>query len=428
MIDLTKLKEKAEQIREAIAKKHIDLDFDKFMAIHEEQEKLKERVDRLRQIRNDLSDQIAGATAQHRQNLIAESKANNLQLQELENQNAELQRDWQEMLARLPGLPHPKAPVGADDHDNLEIRKWGCPRAAEETPRDHLELAQMHQMVDFDNAREIAGSRAYALTGWGALLEMALMRFALDQILAKNFVPVLPPVMVRENAMFGTGYFPVGQENAYELGKDKLFLTGTAEVGIVALQAGKTFDVDKLPMRFVGVSTCFRREAGAAGKDTRGLYRMHQFQKVEQVVICPADEKLAQEEHDRLLANSEEILQALELPYRVVECCTGELGLGQHRKYDIETWMPSRKSYGETHSASNLLDFQARRLNMKQRDGDGTKKFVYTLNNTAIASPRILIAMMENHQQADGKIYIPKALRSYIAEKEYIDCRHGFAY
>ncbi|MBX9569575.1 MAG: serine--tRNA ligase [Candidatus Obscuribacterales bacterium] len=420
MIDLTQLKEKEQQIREAIAKKHVDLDFDKFLAVHSEQEKLKEQVDRLRQVRNELTETIARANVEDKANLIARSKENNIHLQGMEAQLIELQKQWQELAARLPGLPHPNAPVGRDEHDNIERYKWGNPRTLEETPRDHLELANLHQMVDFDQARELAGSRAYALTGWGALLEMAAMRFAFDHILAKGYTPVAPPVMVRENAMYGTGYFPVGQENAYELTKDKLFLTGTAEVGMVALQAGKTFDIESLPKRFVGMSTCFRREAGAAGRDTRGLYRMHQFQKVEQVVICPADEKFAQEEHDQLLANAEEILQALELPYRVVECCTGELGLGQYRKYDIETWMPSRKGYGETHSASNLRDFQARRLNIRHRDAAGQKHFAYTLNNTAIASPRILIALIENHQQADGKIYIPKALRRYLGDTESI--------
>lgn len=425
MIDLTQLKEKEQEIRDAIEKKRIDLDFDKFIAVHNQHEALKEQVDKLRQVRNELSEKIAAAN-DNKAELIAHSKENNKRLQQLENTFNELTALWQELAARLPGLPHPKAPNGMDDSDNLELLKWGTPRPLEETPFDHLQLAQMHELVEFDKAREIAGSRAYALSGWGALLEMAVMRFAFDHILAKNYTPVLPPVMVRGNAMFGTGYFPVGQENAYELTKDKLYLTGTAEVGIVAMQSGKTFDLAGLPKRFVGMSTCFRREAGAAGKDTRGLYRMHQFQKVEQVIICPADNQLAQEEHDRLLQNSEEILQALELPYRVVECCTGELGLGQHRKYDIETWMPSRKGYGETHSASNLRDFQARRLNIKYEDNNGKKQFAYTLNNTAIASPRILIALLENHQDKAGKIFIPKALRRYLGEKEYIDVNTPF--
>ena len=420
MIDLTQLKNNEQAIRDAIAKKHIDVDFDKFLIVNAEQEELKAKVDKLRQLRNELSEQIAKVNGDKAE-LVARSKENNGQLAQLETRYNELQQMWLELAARLPGLPHPNAPVGVDDGDNLERHKCGTPRARQDTPRDHIELAHMHKMVDFDNAREIAGSRAYALTGWGALLEMAVMRFAFDKVLARGYTPVLPPVMVRENAMFGTGYFPIGQENAYELAKDKLFLTGTAEVGIVALQAGKTFDLNAMPKRFVGMSTCFRREVGAAGKDTRGLYRMHQFQKVEQVIICPADEELAQAEHDQLLLNSEMILQALELPYRVVECCTGELGLGQHRKYDVETWMPSRNAYGETHSASNLRDFQARRLNIKYRDENGKKQFAFTLNNTAIASPRILIALMENHQLSDGTIYIPPALRPYLGNKEYID-------
>lgn len=420
MIDLTQLQENEQELRDAIRKKRIDVDLDKFIAVHKEHEALKAQVDKLRQLRNEFSEKIATENG-NKGDLIAQSRENNKQLQTLECTLNELNHKWHELAARLPGLPHPNAPVGADDQDNIELHKWGRPRPYEATPRDHLQLAELHDLIDFTKAREISGSRAYALTGWGALLEMAVMRFAFDHILAKSYTPILPPVMVREDAMFGTGYFPVGQENAYELSKDKLYLTGTAEVGIVALQAGKTFELAGLPKRFVGMSTCFRREAGAAGKDTRGLYRMHQFQKVEQVIICPANEKLAQEEHDRLLQNSEEILQALELPYRVVECCTGELGLGQHRKYDIETWMPSRKSYGETHSASNLRDFQARRLNIKYKDNTGKKQFAYTLNNTAIASPRILIPLLENYQDEAGKIFIPQVLRRYLGNKEYID-------
>jgi seryl-tRNA synthetase len=234
-----------------------------------------------------------------------------------------------------------------------------------------------------------------------------------------GFTAVLPPLMVRQQAMYGTGYFPLGEDNAYMLEKDNLFLTGTSEVGIVAMHMNRTIEPAQLPMRYIGTSTCFRREAGAAGRDTKGLYRVHQFQKVEQVVFCQNDPKISEEEHYKLLQNAEDIVQALELPYRVVAVCTGDLGLGQVRKHDIETWMPSRNAYGETHSCSTFHDFQARRLNIRYKDGK-QKQFIHTLNNTAIASPRILIPLLENHQQADGGIYVPKALRPYLGGRELL--------
>mgnify|MGYP003386265520 CR=1 FL=1 len=420
MIDLNQLKEKELQLRQAILSKRIDLDFDRLLFLTEHVERQKLQVDLLRQTRNTLSEQIAKNTGT-RNELVEKSKLNNKDLVEAETVLRNYENERQGLEAMLPGIPHAAVPQGETDADNTERHKWGTPKPPDLTPRDHLQLAEMHGLVEFEAARAMSGSRAYALVGDGALLEMAVMRFAFDHILAKGFQAILPPLMVRTEAMFGTGYFPFGEENAYELTKDGLYLTGTSEVGIVALHAGKTIDLADLPKRMVGISTCFRREAGSAGRDTRGLYRMHQFQKVEQVVFCEADPALAQEQHDLLLQNAEEILQALELPYRVMECCSGELGLGQTRKYDIETWMPGRTNYGETHSCSNFEDFQARRLNIRYRDESGKKKLVYTLNNTAIASPRILIALLENHQDLQGRIYIPPVLRPYLTGRTHLE-------
>jgi seryl-tRNA synthetase len=300
------------------------------------------------------------------------------------------------------------------------VRRVGEVKTKPFPEKDHIELAAMHGMVDFDGARQIAGSRAYALIGNGALLEIALMRFAFDRLINKGFIPVSAPLLVKHVAMFGTGYFPLGEDNAYELERDQLFLTGTSEVGIVSLKANHVFELAQLPKRYIGLSACFRREAGAAGRDTKGLYRVHQFQKVEQIVFCANDPEISQREHLALLQNSEEIVQALELPYRVVAVCTGDLGLGQVRKHDIETWMPSRQSYGETHSCSSFHDFQARRLGIRYRDNGGNKAFIHTLNNTAIATPRILIAFLENHQVEDGSIYVPKVLRPYLGGREIL--------
>jgi seryl-tRNA synthetase len=331
----------------------------------------------------------------------------------------ELNLEFHQLSALLPGLPADDVPLGKTDQDNVEIRKSGDVPDVDFQRRDHLELAALHRLLDLEGARNAAGSRAYALVGLGALLELAVLRFALDRLVTAGFTAVLPPLMVRQQAMYGTGYFPLGEDNAYMLEKDNLFLTGTSEVGIVAMHMNRTIEPAQLPMRYIGTSTCFRREAGAAGRDTKGLYRVHQFQKVEQVVFCQNDPKISEEEHYKLLQNAEDIVQALELPYRVVAVCTGDLGLGQVRKHDIETWMPSRNAYGETHSCSTFHDFQARRLNIRYKDGK-QKQFIHTLNNTAIASPRILIPLLENHQQADGGIYVPKALRPYLGGRELL--------
>jgi seryl-tRNA synthetase len=273
-------------------------------------------------------------------------------------------------------------------------------------------------MVDWDGPRKFAGGRSYALKGNGALLELAVTRLAVDVLVSRGLTIVIPPVMVKERAMTGTGFFPLGREEAYGITADELFLVGTSEVPLVSMHCDETLEASALPMRYAGISNCFRREAGAYGKDTKGLYRVHQFTKVEQVVFCPPDEAVAEKEHYQLLANAEAILEKLEIPYRVAIACTGEIGLGQTRKHEVESWMPGRNdgkgAYNETHSCSTLGDFQARRSNIRVRLPDGTLGYPYTLNNTAIASPRILIPLLENHQNADGSITLPKALVPYM--------------
>ncbi len=414
MIDIEKIRRQPELFKQAIANKRVPLDLDELLHVDVQRRQLIDEVNHLRQERNRISKIVAGAAA-NKEEQLAQARVLGEKLAQREAILQALEADYARLMALVPGLPAQDVPAGQTDKDNVEIRRWGQARDASETKRDHIELAMMHGMLDFEGARQIAGSRAYALLGMGALLEMAVLRFALDHILKKNFLLVAPPLLVRHEAMFGTGYFPLGDDNAYELERDKLYLTGTCEVGIVAVHANKVFEHGNLPQRYVGISPCFRREAGAAGRDTRGLYRVHQFQKVEQVVFCENDADISMKEHYALLQNSEEILQALELPYRVVTVCTGDMGLGQVFKHDIETWMPSRQDFGETHSCSTFHDFQSRRLGIKYRDADGRRNFVHTLNNTAIASPRILIALLENHQNPDGTINVPAALRPYLS-------------
>jgi len=287
-------------------------------------------------------------------------------------------------------------------------------------PRDHVDLGESLDILDIARGVKLAGTRNYILKNEGVLLELAVLRLALDLMVERGFSPMIVPHLVKEEAMTGTGYFPLGREQAYAVEKDELFLIGTSEVSVTSFHMGEILDEKDLPRHYCGYSFCFRREAGTYGKDTRGLYRIHQFQKVEQVSVCVADEEVSVREHALLLGNAEALLQRLELPYRVVNVCSGDLGQGQVRKNDLETWMPSRGAYGETHSCSTFHDFQARRLGLRYRDADGQVRFCHTLNNTVAASPRILIPILELNQQADGSVVIPKALRPYMGGMERI--------
>ncbi len=419
MIDFEEVKKLELNYRRAIKAKRIPLDFDRLLEVADERRNATKLVEDLRRDRNRITAQVAAG--KDRTDNIERGRALGEKLKIAEANLLELESNYRVLTALLPGLPAPEVPEGETDADNFVIKKFGTPRIFDFEFKDQIQLAALHKMINLDGAREIAGSRAYALLGMGALLEIAVLQFALAHVIKKGLTPVLPPLLVNENAMFGTGYFPLGEDSAYHLEKDNLYLTGTSEVGAVAIHINQTIDVADLPLRYAGISPCFRREAGAAGRDTKGFYRVHQFQKVEQIVFCSNDPDVSRAEHDALLNNAEEIVQALELPYRVVAVCTGDMGLGQVRKHDIETWMPSRNSYGETHSCSTFHDFQARRLNIRYKDQDGKKRFVHTLNNTAIASPRILIAILENHQNKDGSVNIPKALRPFLGGLEVLE-------
>jgi seryl-tRNA synthetase len=275
-------------------------------------------------------------------------------------------------------------------------------------------------MLDVERGVKLAGARNYILTGDGAALHRAVLSLAVDMMVARGFKQMFVPVLVRDAMMVGTGYYPGGEEQAYRCERDEMSLVGTAEVPLTAYHCEEILTEAELPKKFVAMSPCFRREAGAAGKDTYGLYRIHAFEKVEQVIICRNDEQLSQSHHAEILQNAEDVLAALELPYRVVNVCTGDLGQGQVQKFDIETWMPSRESYGETHSASRFYEFQARRLKLRYRDADKRVHFCHTLNNTVLASPRMLIALVENHQTAEGHIRIPSALKPYLGGRDVL--------
>ncbi len=339
---------------------------------------------------------------------------------------AETSRD--QLLLQIPQPPDDDVPPGKDASDNVVLYTHGEPRHFEFKPKTHIELGRALDIIDFESGVNLAGTRSYFLKGPGADLHQAVLRLAVDMMThEKGFTQLTVPVLVREVAMQGTGFFPASREQAYHVTEDDLFLTGTGEVGLTAYHMNQTLDESALPRRYVAVSTCFRREAGTYGKDTAGLYRVHQFDKVEQVVICKNDVDESKRWHKEMLGYSEEILRRLKLPYRVIQCCTGDIGVKNASMMDIETWMPSRfdgknpaSGYGETHSASRLYEFQARRLNLRYKAADGKLRFVHTLNNTVVAAPRILIPILENYQNPDGSVTIPDVLRPYIGGRERI--------
>ncbi|MCA9586924.1 MAG: serine--tRNA ligase [Myxococcales bacterium] len=418
MLDIAFIRHNTDAVREAIKNKRADVDLDALLAADKERRELLQELEGKRARKNEIAQAIPKATKEDRPGLIEEGKAAKTAIEELEPKLAEIVSRFEDLMLRVPSLPRPEVPVGVGEDDNVEVKKVGSPRAFDFEPKDHVALMDAFGMVAWDGPRKFAGERSYALVGLGALLERAVLNLAIDTLVDRGLTLVTPPVMVRERALVGTGFFPVGKAEAYAITADDLFLVGTSEVPLVSLHCDTTLDLAKLPVRYAGLSPCFRREAGAHGKDTRGLYRVHQFTKVEQVVFCAPDEKVAEEEHYKLLGNAEAILEKLEIPYRVALACTGEIGLGQTRKHEVESWMPGRNAYSETHSCSTLGDFQARRSNIRVRLADGTLGYPYTLNNTAIASPRILIALLENHQNADGSITLPKALVPYMRGME----------
>jgi seryl-tRNA synthetase len=417
MLDIQFIRQNTDLVRAAVKNKGLTLDVDDLLAADRERREATTELEQKRARKNELSAGIPKATKDERPKLVEEAKQIRTEIEQLEPRLGEIQKRYGDLMLRVPSLPRPEVPIGKGEEDNVEIRRVGEPRKFDFTPKDHLELMTTLGLVEFDGPRRFAGQRSYALVGDGALLEMAVLRMAVDTLMERGLKLVSPPVMVKERAMTGTGFFPLGREEAYSIAADELFLIGTSEVPLVSMHCDDVIDEARLPLKYAGISPCFRREAGAHGKDTRGLYRVHQFMKVEQVVVCVPDEAVAEKIHYELLGNAEAILAKLEIPYRVALACTGEIGLGQTRKHEVESWMPGRGAFSETHSCSTLGDFQARRSNIRIRLPDGTLAYPYTLNNTAVASPRILIPLLENHQNADGSVSLPKALQPYMLGK-----------
>jgi seryl-tRNA synthetase len=411
MLSLQFIRENPEAVRKAIAQKNVSLDLDALLALDGEVRGLKTRVDGLRAERNAISDGFKSASPEERPALGAKAKAIGAEIGEVEGALGELQGELDALLLRVPNIPWEGAPVGPDESFNVVVRREGTVPSFDFEPLDHVALIEKNGWADLARITQVAGSRTYCLKGRLALLEQALMLWAQQRLAADGFTLMTVPALARPQAFVATGHFPGHEEEAYHMPADELYLAGTGEIALTSLHSGEIIEADKLPILYAGYSPCFRREAGSAGRDVRGLLRVHQFYKLEQYVICRDDPEESAMWHQRLLANAEGMLQALEVPYQVIESSTGDMGNGKFRMNDIDSWVPSLGKYRETHSCSTLHDWQARRANLRWRDEERKVRFTHTLNNTALASPRILVPLLENHQTADGRVKLPAPLQ-----------------
>ncbi|HEX2824473.1 MAG TPA: serine--tRNA ligase [Streptosporangiaceae bacterium] len=420
MLDKRFIRENPDAVKDAVRVKGIDLDVDELLDLDRDSRKLQHELDEAQARKKSSSKEFARADEGRRAELRAEHETLDTHLRTLREQLAETNEKLLGLLLLTPTIPWQDAPVGPDESANVTIRSVGTPPEFAFKPLDHVELLEKRGWADFTRARKVSGERAYALTADMVLLERAVHSYALDLLRAKDFTLVSVPSLVREEALIGTGQFPAHREETYAIPADDLYLAGTAEVALVGFHSDEILDHKRLPIRYAGISPCFRREAGSAGRDVRGLLRVHQFEKVEQFVICAADPAESDRWHAELLGTAEELLQGLGLAYQVVECSTGDMGAGKYRMNDINTWMPSLRAYRETHSCSSLHAWQASRANVRYRDADGTVRFVYTLNNTAVATPRILAALVENYQTSEAQVEVPAVLRPYLGGRELL--------
>ncbi len=422
MLDIKFIRENKDIVAAGAKKKHIKVDIDRLLSVDDKRRELQLSIDQKRAEQNLASDAIASAKSDsERKEIIARMQGVKETLRLEEESMQEILKEWRALMVQVPNVPDISVPEGESDTDNKEVRQWspasgsgGKPPEFDFEPKSHSELLLMHDMADYERGVKVAGFRGYFLKNDGARLVWALERFVQDRFMTRDgFTPMIVPSLVRRESLVGTGYLPQSEDDLYKT-QDGEYLTGTAEVASMGYYMEEILDKKDLPIKFFSFSPCFRREAGSHGKDTKGIFRIHEFVKYEQVVFCEASHEESVKLHEELTANAEALLQELKLPHRVVLNCGGDLGLGQVKKYDIEAWMPSEKKYRETHSSSYFHDFQARRLNIRYRGEDGTIQYVHSLNNTALAMPRILCQIVENNQHADGSITIPEVLRGYL--------------
>jgi seryl-tRNA synthetase len=421
MLDIKFIRENKDIVQAGAKKKHVDIDIEKLITLDDTRLKELKEVEDLRSEVNRVSNDIArNQDSALKVQLIEEMRAVKEDIKIKEEKLKTITEEWQKMMVQVPNVPDISVPEGDSDEQNVEIRTWGEKPQFSFTPKNHVELMLMHDMADYERGAKVGGFRGYFMKNDGARLEWALMHFVEDHFMNREgFIPMIVPSLLRREPFVGTGYLPQSEEDLYKT-QDATYLAGTAEVSTMGYYMNEIIDKKNLPIKFFSFSPCFRREAGSHGKDTKGIFRIHEFVKYEQVVLCEASHEESVRFHEELTANSEALLKELNLPYHVVVNCGGDLGLGQVKKYDIEAWMPSDNKYRETHSSSYFHDFQSRRLGIRYKDENGKMQFVHSLNNTALAMPRIICQIVENYQQADGSIRIPEVLRKYMGNREFI--------
>ena len=427
MLDIKYIRENQKIIKDAIKNKGIKLDLDKLLEVDEKRVKLLQEIEELNSQKNKLNEEMKGGKGKDK--IIAEGKKVKDKLAKLEPEYKKVKREFDELMAKVPNPVSPDTPIGKDENDNVEIEKWGESPKMDFEPKDYIQLAKDLDIVDMERGAKVGGYRGYYLKNEGVSLVMGLMMFALNKMIEKGYKPMIPPTLVKGFALFGSGYFSgleyngevdeiyhvatSDKEASGAISKEKKFLVGTAEPSLLAYYANETLKEEQLPIRICGFSQCYRSEIGSYGKDTKGFYRVHEFMKIEQIVLCKADIEESVKLQDEMVGISKEIHRELGLPYRLLSMCTGDMSPGKYRFFDIEVWLPATKRWAETGSASDFLDWQARRLNVKYKDKDGKNKFVFMLNNTALASIRPFIAILENFQQKDGSVIVPEVLRKY---------------
>lgn len=416
MLDIKFIRENADLVKAGAAKKRLEVDVDRLLQVDDERKAIRQQLDDRKAEQNRMSDRIRLAKDEEKDALIESMRHVKEGAGELETKYQEVMEEWQKLMLSIPNIPDMSVPEGDSDAENVEVRTWGTIPQFSFTPKDHIELLTQSGMADFERGTKVAGFRGYFLKGDGVLLANAVSQLALAHFTSKGFEPMIVPSLLRREIFLGTGYLPQGEEDLYRT-QDNEYLAGTGEVATMGYYMDEMLDPAQFPIKFLSYSQCFRREAGSHSKDTKGLIRVHEFFKWEQVVFCEASHQASVELHEELTKNAEEFLQKLGLPYHVVVNCGGDLGLGQVKKYDIEAWMPSQDTYRETHSASYFHDFQARRLNIRYKDAEGKVQFAHSLNNTAVAMPRILSMLVENYQQEDGTIRTPDALKPYVGKE-----------
>lgn len=416
MLDIKFIRENKDLVAAGATKKHIDFNVEELLAVDDTRRTILAEVEAMRGKQNETAAAVARASDPAvREQMITASKLVKEELQKKEEELGETMKKWQMLMLSVPNIPDMSVPEGAEDVDNVEIKTWGDIPQFSFTPKGQMELLEMHDMADFERGTKVVGFRGYVLKNDGARLIFALSQFVLNELTAEGFTPMIVPSLVRRESLLGTGFLPQGEPDLYKT-QDGDFLAGTAEVATMGYHMDEVLPFEELPKKYISFSTSFRREAGSHSKDIKGLIRVHEFYKWEQVILCEASHEESVRYHEFLLEMSERLMQKLKIPYHVVLNCGGDLGLGQVKKYDIEAWVPSEGKYRETHSASYFHDFQTRRLNIRYRDKEGKMHFAHSLNNTAIATPRILVPLLENYQNADGTITVPEVLRPYMGK------------